>query len=144
MWGSKKQVNKIDTIIAEGTKVEGDLKMESNLFVDGEVQGNIRSNHSQQALVSIGQNGQVHGDLFAPYVVIFGYVEGDVHASEKVELKPGAKVEGNLYYKVMEMNAGAAVNGKMVAMGEAAQLEHNSQDSQTTGNQYNVAKRTSA
>lgn len=143
MWGNKNKTNQIDTIIAKGTGVEGNFQIQGNLFVDGQINGDIRSDHSQESVVSIGLNGNVTGDLYAPYVVIFGHVSGDVHAAEKVELKPGAKVEGDLYYKVIEMNAGAEVNGKMVAMGEAAKLEHKNAEQEPTedsGSDFNVAK----
>lgn len=130
MWGNKKKGNQIDTIIAKGTRVDGNFNIAGNLFIDGEIQGDVRSDHSQEAVVSIGLNGLINGDIYAPYVVVFGHVKGDVHAAEKVELKPGAKVEGDLYYKVMEMNAGSEVNGKMIAMGEAAKLEHQTETSE--------------
>ncbi len=141
MWGNKKKTNQIDTIIAKGTRVEGSFNISGNLFIDGQIQGDIRSDHSQEAIVSVGLNGEISGDLYAPYVVVFGHVKGDVHAAEKVELKPGAKVEGDLYYKVIEMNAGSEVNGKMIAMGESAKLEHKAEEETEAGNdKYNVAK----
>ncbi len=141
MWGNKKKGNQIDTIIAKGTCVEGNFNIAGNLFIDGEVKGDIRSDHSHEAIVSVGLNGQISGDLYAPYVVVFGHIKGDVHAAEKVELKPGAKVEGDLYYKVIEMNAGSEVNGKMIAMGESPQLEHQAEASEAhPDNEYHVAK----
>ncbi len=149
MWG-KKKTNQIDTIIAKNTKVEGHFQIKGNLFIDGDIHGDIRSDNSQEAIVSVGLNGDIHGDVYAPYVIIFGQVHGDVHAAEKVELKPGARVKGDLYYKVIEMNAGSEVNGKMVAMGESAQLEHQTaeasvepvpeEESKSESKEYNVAK----
>lgn len=165
MWGNKKKKHQIDTIIAKGTQVEGDFNIKGNLFIDGDIKGDIRSDNDQSAVVSIGLNGNVSGDLHAPYIVIFGHVKGDVHASQKVELKPGAKVDGDLHYRVIEMNAGSEVNGKMIATGEPKQIEHiteesiattdklsvddstarveeefNEKPSEENGNSYNVAK----
>lgn len=142
MWGRKKNTNTIDTIISQGAQFDGDLTISSNLFVDGTINGSIRSDNSKVNVVSVGLNGDVTGDIFAPYVVIFGKVTGDVHAAEKVELKPGAHIEGNLYYKVIEMNAGAEVNGSMNALGEAAQLEHKTAEEPEENSEsgYNVAK----
>ncbi len=143
MWASKKQTNQIDTIIAQGTQVEGNFNIKGNLFVDGDILGDIRSDHSQETSVSIGLNGIVKGNIYAPYVVVFGHVKGDVHASEKVELKPGARVEGDLHYRVIEMNAGSEVNGKMIALGETAKLEHQSNSTEAekeVNNDYDVAK----
>jgi len=47
-------------------------------------------------------------------------VEGNVYASHKVELAARAKVQGNLYYKLIEMHLGALVDGQLVHE-EAAQ-----------------------
>jgi cytoskeletal protein CcmA (bactofilin family) len=46
-------------------------------------------------------------------------VTGDVHSEEHIELAPKAKVDGNVYYKLIEMAMGAAVNGSLVHGGEA-------------------------
>lgn len=142
MWGRKKNTNSIDTIISQGAQFDGDLTINSNLFIDGKINGCIRSDNSKVNVVSVGLNGDVTGDIFAPFVVIFGKVTGDVHAAEKVELKPGAHIEGNLYYKVIEMNAGAELNGSMNALGETAQLEHKKVEEADANKEanYNVAK----
>jgi cytoskeletal protein CcmA (bactofilin family) len=46
-------------------------------------------------------------------------VTGDVHSEEHIELAPKAKVNGNVYYKLIEMAMGAAVNGSLVHGGES-------------------------
>lgn len=140
MWGRKKNTNNIDTIISQGAQLDGDLTVSSNLFIDGTINGCIRSSDNNKVnVVSVGQNGDVTGDIFAPYIIIFGKITGDVYAAEKVELKPGAHITGNLYYKVIEMNAGAEVNGSMNALGETAQLKPKKvEDSEDSD--YNVAK----
>ncbi len=49
-----------------------------------------------------------------PNIIINGLIEGNVYASNKVELAPQAKVKGNLYYKLIEMQLGALVDGQLV------------------------------
>ena len=49
-----------------------------------------------------------------PNVVLNGAVEGDVHASERVELASCARVTGNVYYNLIEMAMGSEVNGNLV------------------------------
>ncbi len=124
MWGNKSKSHNVDTLIAEGTSIKGDLTFEGALFVDGVIEGDIHGTNHEQSVLSVGVHGRIEGNIEAPYVIIFGQVDGDVRVSQKVELKPGAKVNGDLYYKVMEMNAGATVNGKMVNLGEPHALEH--------------------
>ncbi|MCW9027742.1 MAG: polymer-forming cytoskeletal protein [Kangiella sp.] len=124
MWGNKTKSHNVDTLIAEGTSITGDLTFEGALFVDGVIEGDIHGTNHEKSVLSVGVHGRIEGNIESPYVTIFGQVDGDVRVSQKVELKPGAKVNGNLYYKIIEMNAGATVNGKMVNLGEPHALEH--------------------
>lgn len=124
MWGNKSKSHNVDTLIAEGTSIKGDLTFEGALFVDGVIEGDIHGTNQEQSVLSVGVHGRIEGNIEAPFVIIFGQVDGDVRVSQKVQLKPGAKVNGNLYYKIIEMNAGATVNGKMVNVGQPHALEH--------------------
>jgi cytoskeletal protein CcmA (bactofilin family) len=46
--------------------------------------------------------------------MIDGRLEGDVHATERVELAAKARVQGNVHYRVVEMHAGAQLTGRLV------------------------------
>ena len=70
------------------------------------------------ALVDVNESGRVEGDIRAPNVVISGEMVGDVVATEKLVLGTTARVKGNIFYKLLEMNAGAQVNGQMVHQDE--------------------------
>ena len=48
------------------------------------------------------------------YAVINGSIEGNVYATEKLELSAKARIKGNVHYNVLEMASGAAVNGNML------------------------------
>ncbi len=49
-----------------------------------------------------------------PNVVINGTVEGDVYASARLELAARARVKGNVYYQLIEMQLGAMVDGQLL------------------------------
>lgn len=101
------------TLIAAGTEIRGDIHFSGCLHVDGKIQGAIRG-ESEQAILTLSEHADVHGEVYAPRIVINGKVCGDVTAAERLELASNAQVEGNVYYKVLEMAAGAQINGKMV------------------------------
>lgn len=124
MRKNKRKSNNVDTLIADGTCINGDLTFSGALFVDGEITGEVKGDGDNQSVLSIGVHGKIKGNISTPYAVIFGHVDGDVYVTEKIDLKPGAKINGDLYYKVIEMNAGAEVNGKMVVVGDPKALEH--------------------
>ncbi len=46
--------------------------------------------------------------------MINGQLKGDIVATERVELAAQARVDGNIFYKMLEMAAGAQVNGRIV------------------------------
>ncbi len=52
----------------------------------------------------------------ADIVELRGTVRGDIHASGRVALGPGARVEGDLHYGAIEMAAGAHIKGKLVRL----------------------------
>ena len=60
-----------------------------------------------------------------PYAVINGTINGNVYASEKLELSHKACITGNVHYNVLEMASGASVNGNMLHENKERQLlEH--------------------
>tara|TARA_R110000823_G_scaffold195624_7_gene326972 strand:+ start:14438 stop:14845 length:408 start_codon:yes stop_codon:yes gene_type:complete len=116
MWGSKKSAfgsSGGTTLIAEGTRLIGDIHFRGTLEVEGLVQGSIIAESEKDALVRIVGKGRVEGEIRAPNVMVNGLVEGDVHSSGQLELAPRGRVHGNVYYHSVEMSAGAEVNGSM-------------------------------
>ena len=110
MKGKKEQAI---TLIAPGTKVEGDVHFDNQLFVKGEVRGNVLE-EKPEALLIVSPEGLVAGEIKAPSVVINGRVEGDVYATSRLELATGAQVKGDLFYALIEMQLGAQVEGRLV------------------------------
>lgn len=105
------------TLIAAGTAIKGDILFSGRLHLDGKVEGAIRGDGAQ-AVLTLSEHAQVTGEVQAPHIVVNGTIAGDVTASERLELASNARVEGNVYYKVLEMSAGAQINGKIVHRAE--------------------------
>jgi cytoskeletal protein CcmA (bactofilin family) len=95
--------------VACNTEVVGDIRFTGGLHVEGRVTGNIVS---EDGAVHI--HGEVTGEIRAPHIVINGLVKGNVYAAEHIELAAKAVVQGNVYYKSMEMMLGAQVNGSLL------------------------------
>ena len=66
------------------------------------------------ATVVVSEEGTVTGEIRVPNVIINGKVEGNIYAIAHMELAPKAKVKGNVYYKLIEMQLGAMVDGQLV------------------------------
>ena len=121
MFGNNKRGNQsmasITTLVAEGTMIRGDIEFSGGLHLDGSVEGSI-SAQSDKAVLTLSDKGRVEGEIRAPNAVINGHVKGDIIISERLELAANARIDGNVYYKVLEMAAGAQLNGKMIYQSE--------------------------
>ncbi len=110
---ARRKMDKGVTLIAPHTEVIGDIKFSDQLYVAGKVTGNVLAD-KEGATVVISEEGCISGEVRVPNVVIAGLIEGNVYASHKVELAAQARVQGNLYYKLIEMQLGALVDGQLV------------------------------
>jgi cytoskeletal protein CcmA (bactofilin family) len=104
----------VDTLIGPQVVLRGDVQFAGGLYLEGRLIGRALAEAGAEATITVAARGRVEGELHAPVVVINGHVSGDVHAGERLELGPEARVEGNLHYAVIEMAAGAAVTGQLV------------------------------
>lgn len=122
MFGNDKRGNhamaSITTLVAEGTTIRGDLEFSGGLHMDGCVEGSICA-IGDKAVLTLSDKGRVVGEIRVPNAVINGQVKGDIIISERLELAANARIDGNIYYKVLEMAAGAQLNGKMIYQAEA-------------------------
>ena len=110
---------KVDTIIGQQTRIEGDVHFSGGLHVDGRIKGNIIAVDGSTSLLTVSEHGDIEGDVRVPTVILNGTVTGDVHSEERIELAAKAKVNGNVYYTLIEMAMGSAVNGSLVHRSEA-------------------------
>ena len=113
MFGKKAQPP-IKSLIAHGSRVEGNLKFTEGLRVDGEVIGDILATPEDNgSLLVISEAAIVQGAVQADHVIINGTVRGPVHARELLELQPKAKIEGDVSYVSLEMHQGATISGQL-------------------------------
>lgn len=112
MFGKKKQPP-IKSLIAQGTTIEGNLKFTDGLRIDGAVIGSIHAVEDSASILVISESATVTGAIHADHVIVNGRVIGPVHAAELLELQPKARIDGDIFYKALEMHQGAAVFGQL-------------------------------
>jgi cytoskeletal protein CcmA (bactofilin family) len=119
MFGSKKQPP-IKSLIAQGTRIDGNVLFHDGLRVDGDVVGDIKASDEQPSILVISESASVTGQIHADHVIINGSVKGPVFAFELLELQPKARIEGDVSYKALEMHQGATIAGllKPTAVGQ--------------------------
>ena len=98
------------TLISSETTITGDITFTGQLDIEGTVVGSVQS-ASGDAVLRVVSGGRVAGEIKVPHATVNGKVEGDVHSSERLVLSEQAVIDGDVYYNLIEMAAGAKVNG---------------------------------
>ncbi|MBT8116372.1 MAG: polymer-forming cytoskeletal protein [Gammaproteobacteria bacterium] len=106
--------SKVDTIIGQQTRIEGDVHFTGGLHVDGTIKGAIIAEAGSESVLTVSEHGSIEGDVRVPTVILNGTVSGDIRSDDRIELSTKAVVNGDVYYNMIEMAMGAAVNGGLV------------------------------
>ena len=104
----------VDTLIGPQVTIRGDLEFSGGLYVEGRIVGRVTATEGERAVLVLGENGSIEGEVRAPIVMIDGRLDGDVHATDRIELAAKARVTGNVHYRTVEMHAGAQLTGRLV------------------------------
>jgi cytoskeletal protein CcmA (bactofilin family) len=118
MFNSKQA--RIDTLIGKASRVHGDLEFVGGLHLDGSIAGNVRADPVEGSSLSVSETGAIEGNVEAESVMLNGTVLGDIVARDRVVLGATARVQGNVYYGVIEMTLGAQIMGKLTRVSEKA------------------------
>jgi cytoskeletal protein CcmA (bactofilin family) len=100
----------------QGSKVTGKLSFESPARIDGQVDGEIVAKDG----LTIGETAVVTAQIKAASIIVAGKVSGDLTASQRIEIRPSAKVLGNLTAPVLIVHEGAVFEGHCAMQPEGA------------------------
>ena len=104
--------------IGKSVLIKGELSGSEDLYLDGEVEGNIElRGHS----LVIGPNGRIRANVHAKDVVVHGKVDGNLRATEKVELKKSALLNGDIFTQRIVIEDGAFFKGAIDIQKAAAE-----------------------
>ena len=106
-----KKISKHTSIVGYGTTFIGNLKCGKDLYVGGRVEGDIEA--QDEAIIEIGDTGEVKGEIKGACVLIYGTVDGDVSALHKLEIGSSARVTGRLSYSLLKLEPGAVFEGEL-------------------------------
>jgi cytoskeletal protein CcmA (bactofilin family) len=102
------------SLISAGIVITGDLIITGCLHVDGTIRGSLRSLDGQPAILVIGENGCVEGDISVHKLVIYGTTSGDITAVESIEIASSAQIVGDISYRSVCIHAGAVIDGQLI------------------------------
>jgi cytoskeletal protein CcmA (bactofilin family) len=103
-----------ETVVGSSLKIEGDLKSESDIRIDGEVTGSVMTKGN----VHIGPGASVTATVQAANAFVAGRVTGDIMVQKSVSLESTARVKGNITSAELAIARGAQFNGASTMTGE--------------------------
>ena len=97
-----------NTIIGVGSSLRGTLMVSGTLRIDGEFEGDILNCQR----LEIGEHGSMNADIEVKEALIRGRVTGNIRALGTVEMKAGARVEGDVAAMTVAMEPGVHFTGR--------------------------------
>jgi cytoskeletal protein CcmA (bactofilin family) len=103
--------------IGKSISIKGDVSGDEDTVIEGRVEGRIElKNHH----LTVGPNGDVKGEINAKQVTVVGKVNGNVTATERIELSDSGRVSGDLASPRLLIQEGGQLNGSVSMKGAAA------------------------
>ncbi len=93
--------------IVEGTSIEGEIRCESNIRIDGVFIGNLTT----KGRLVIGPAGKIEGTIQCQNAEVEGVVKGKISVQQLLSLKGTAKVEGDIFTDKLSIEPGATFTG---------------------------------
>lgn len=130
-----KQINEkeIETIIGQSVRVKGDFHTKGSMQIEGQLEGTLKIGSD----LIIGDGAKIIANAQANRMMISGEIHGNINAKESLEITETAVINGDIEAKVISVDPGAQINGKIKMGGlteqEKAKMieEYENQPSQT-------------
>jgi cytoskeletal protein CcmA (bactofilin family) len=98
------------TTIGPSLSIQGEISSDEDLIIEGRVGGHIVM---KNAALTIGRQAHVEADVRGARVQVLGAIQGNIAATERIELAPTAAVVGDLTADRIVLTDGATFNGRI-------------------------------
>jgi cytoskeletal protein CcmA (bactofilin family) len=107
---SRRQIERDVVNIGKSVVIKGELNGSEDLTIEGHVEGKIEL---KDHVLTIGPNGKIKAAVFAKAVIVLGEVNGNVTASEKVDIRDNGSVDGDIISPRVAIAEGAHFRGSV-------------------------------
>ena len=111
----------LDTLIGKETLAEGILESEGDIQINGQFKGELKSNGD----VIVAEHAKVKANIIAVNVYIAGEVDGNINATERLEILETGRINGNVASQALSIEPGGILKGSST-MTEVAETEPDS------------------
>ena len=113
--------------IGKSVVIKGELSGSEDLTIEGQVEGKIEL---KESVLTIGPNGKIKAQVFAKSLIVLGEVTGNVTASDKVEIRDGGSVDGDIISPRVAIAEGAHFRGSVDMQRKAPPASQSSKSAQ--------------
>jgi cytoskeletal protein CcmA (bactofilin family) len=103
----------VETVVGPSVHVEGDFASEGNILVKGIVSGSVKTSK----LLTAEPGSKILANVRAGNAVISGSIKGNVKIVDRIEVTTSAQIAGDVECKVLVVEAGARIHGKVTMKG---------------------------
>ncbi len=104
--------------IGQSVVIKGQLTAREDLTIDGRVEdGKVEVPDN---VVTVGVHAQIAAEIIGRSIVVLGTVTGNVRATERVEIRAGGSVQGDIVAPRFSMADGAQLRGRVETVAAAA------------------------
>jgi cytoskeletal protein CcmA (bactofilin family) len=98
----------VTSFIDEGSELEGKYSFPGTLMLNGKLAGDVESTGT----LIVGASAVLQATIRARAVIVRGEIVGNIVAAERIELKTGARVYGDVETPVLLVEEGALIEGR--------------------------------
>src|SRR5918993_92999 len=107
---TRHQIGRDVVNIGKSVVIKGELNGSEDLTIEGQVEGKIEL---KDHVLTIGPNGKIKAQVFAKAVIVLGEMNGNVTTTEKVEIRDGGSVDGDIVSPRVAIAEGAHFRGSV-------------------------------
>lgn len=111
------------SIISEGMEIQGNINTVGSIRLDGKVYGDVKSGGN----ITIGETGEIHGNIQAKSITNGGLLIGSAIIDEKITLESKSKLKGDIAGRILVIEEGA------VFIGTSSMLINDAVKNETSG-----------
>jgi len=134
---SKKNVDRIETLVGVGSTINGDIVGNDSLLINGVVTGNVTT----ESTIRVGTTGVIKGNVKARSAIIGGVIEGNLDTKENTTLGSQSRLLGDLRTSKLKIEEGATFEGRCVMLKDdsKSESEENSGKGKENEVKYNLS-----
>lgn len=125
IFGRKKAYQNIESVIAQGIEIKGDIISQGSIRIDGAVDGKL----SIKGDVILGEKGRIKGEIKVDNLIVAGRVEGNVVASGRFEITANGYMKGDVTCNILTIEEGGVLDGSSRMIGQMGKADYENRQS---------------